>query len=306
MKDNITNKEEKIEIIQKPKKSKKNVILFFLFFVVTFLLIGSYFLYQKLSFSEKDARENANRLFSMLSMSNLESKLVSEVYPDFSKIDNYILLKRKCIITNISENSDGDFEVYANYKLSANSIYPIFLIIGKVDNKIIVKSSKGLCYAYYNNLLEYGKKKGCLIGSENDVEMATIIKNKNLQVLYNIDISSKYSEIKKNIEINDNINSSGYGFINGNITLYNNNNFNLSSLDFDCELILYNYNDEIVHSDKIYFFQGINSHSSASSNVMTSSHNSVKYKVNIKLRQGYSLKNKIETLVIQEAYNDCK
>ena len=127
-----------------------------------------------------------------------------------------------------------------------------------------------------------------------------------MKVLYNIDLASKYAEIRKNIEITDNINSSGYGFINGNITLYNNNNFNLSSSDFDCELILYDYNDEIVHSDKIYFFQGINSQSSASSNVMTSSHNSVKYKVNINLREEYGLKNKIETLVIQDALNDCK
>lgn len=295
---------EEILIETKPKKTKLKLV--FAFCIILFISFGGCFLYQKLSITEEDARENANRLFSMMTMDNLDNKLVGEIYPDFSNINNYIIFKHKCIITNISKNSDGDFEVYANYKLNANNIYPIFLIIGKENNKIIIKSSKGLCYAYYNKLLEYGKKRGCLVGYENDVEMSLIIKDKNLKALYDIDRVSKYTEIKKNIEVESNLSVSDFGYLTGNINLFNKNNFDLSSSDFDCELILYDSIDKVVHSQKIYFIGGLNSDGSASSSVMTSSYNSVKFNVKIKLNEEYGLSNKIETFVIQEASNNCR
>ena len=90
------------------------------------------------------------------------------------------------------------------------------------------------------------------------------------------------------------------------IILFNKNNFDLSSSDFNCELTLYDSEDKIVHSEKIYFFSGINSNSSASSNVMSYSHNSIKFNVKISLKEEYGLSTKIEELVVQEAYNDCK
>lgn len=280
---------------------KRNKNLFVVFFIVIFSIIG-FGLYKHFSFTEKEARKTANIFFNMLMVENQNIKAFDLIYPDYKKISNYTIFKKKPKINSILKNENGDYEVYAAIdNKSFNK--QIYLLLSKKNNTVYIKSSKGINYAHYNNLLEYGKKKGCLTGEEDDIEIGLKIKEKNLQWDFDIETSIVKSTIEKNIKIYDKI-ENRYGYISGNVTITNNNNnFDIEYGDLDCYIEFYDSQGNIVNSDKLLFYT-INANSSKSSNVFSIG-NADRYKIKTKINDSEYLQNKIRDIVLKQTINNC-
>ena len=292
MKDEYLNKENKDKNLKKIYLIGGSVIF------TCVILLASYFIYERFTLSEEEAKNTSNRFFNMLVMKNYSDQFV-DVYPNFNQIGARVAPFELPKINNISKNSDGDFEVYS----SIGNI-PIYLLISKSNNKAIVKSSKGINYAYYNRVLEYGKKKGCLTGNENDIEMGKIIEDKKLKSDLELETKFKINDIYYNLKITNDIKQS-YGMTSGNVTIKNNNYFDIGYGDLDCIVEFYNRNGNIVSSEKLYFFE-IRAQGSASSSVYSSSESAVSFKIIPTVKNTEEIKNKIRDRIIAETDFGCK
>jgi hypothetical protein len=295
---NITheNTEQKISI-----KYKKIIFTF----VFVFLAIIGYFVYQLFSLSEESARETSNRYFNMLTMKNINNDELEKLYPSSSLIGERLVFNNICIINNISRNSEGDFEVFASYQPDDKNSYPIYLVIGRDNNKTIIKSSKGVNYAYYNKLLEYGKKKGCLMGNEDDIKMGLLISGKNLDNELEAKTDLELQSIYDNLEVKSNLRQE-YGYITGNVTIINKTGINFDFFDLTCRIDFYDRNGQITNSEKVISINGVNSNSSVSGSVYSSVSNSVKYKVvPIINSESFQFRNKVKEKIIEETVFGC-
>ncbi len=292
----------KEEYLSKENKDKnlKNIYLIAGSVLVTCVIIlASYFIYERFTLSEEEAKNTSNRFFNMLAMENSSFKDFEDVYPNFSYLGHRVAPRKKCEINSITKNSDGDFEVY-----SSIGNVPIYLLISKISNKAIIKSSKGINYAYYNRVLEYGKKKGCLTGIENDSEMGMIIEDKRLNSGLELETNFKINDIYYNLKITNDI-KQNYGMTSGNVTIKNNNYFDIGYGDLDCIVEFYNRNGSIVSSEKLYFFE-IKAQGSASSSVYSSSQSAVSFKIIPTVKNTEEIKNKIRDRIIAETDFGCK
>jgi hypothetical protein len=284
--------------------NKKNNKKLFSSIIVIFLIIISYFVYQRFALSEETARETSNRFFNMLMMKNSNEDEIKKLYPDFDLIGYRIKFNNICTINNISRNSDGDYEVYASYEPNKMNNYPIYLVISRESNKTFIKSSKGINYAYYDKVLEYGKKKGCLTGNEDDITMGNIIREKKLRsdLEYETDMTMRtlYSNLKKSDDI-----KMEWGSISGNVTITNNNNVDFGYFDLECTVEFYNRSGQITSSEKVYGINEIKAHSSASGRVFSTSQNSTTYKIIPTIMQTDDLKNKIRENIIAVTQYGC-
>ncbi|WP_396141688.1 DUF4339 domain-containing protein [Flavobacterium sp.] len=299
--DSYTGKKVKKNNLYWIRKNKK--ILFAS--ITAFLVVGfSFFIINQFTLTEKQARETANRFFNMLVINNLDENILKEVYPDFNSMGNRLVFKKPCKITSISKNSDGNYEVFATYQPNKVNSYPMYLLVAKEGGDIIIKSSKGLNYAYYDRVLEYGKKKGCLTGNEDDVEMGKIIKDKDLR--YELDfktqlmISTLYDNLKKNDNLRYN-----YGYISGDVTITNNNDVDFGYFDFECTVVFYGRNGQITSSEKVYSINSIMAHSSSTGRIFNSSDNAVKYKIICTIKETYELKNKVKDRIVLNTLYGC-
>jgi hypothetical protein len=283
------------------KKYKKGLIIGLTSLFVVFI---SYSIYDQFTLSEKQAREISNRFFNMLVVNSLDDNIFKEIYPNFYSIGNRLVFKKSCRISNISKNSDGDYEVFGSYQPYKLQNYPIYLLIGKENNKTVIKSSKGINYAYYDRILEYGKKKGCLTGQEDDVELGRIIKEKDLRNDLEVKTFLKMNTLYDNLIINKDIREE-WGSISGNVTVTNNNDIDFGYFDFECNVEFYNRNGQITSSEKVYGINEIRAHASSSGNVYCMSKNAVRYKVVPVIKQSFDLKNKIKDAIIAQASYDC-
>ena len=266
--------------------------------VTCVIVVTIYFLYKQFVLSEDEAKNTTNRFFNMLVMKNNSDKL-TDIYPDFNQMGSRAVALELPKINNISKNSDGDFEIYSSI---GNT--PIYLLISKTNNKVIIKSSKGINYAYYNKVLEYGKKKGCLTGNENDVEMGIMIKNNNLTADLEMETNYKLDLVYFNLKISDNIKQE-YNFATGNVTIKNNNDFDFEYGDIDCRVEFYGTNGNIVSSDKLSFYD-IKSQSSASASVISDTKNAVSFKIIRTVKNSVGLINRIRDNIISETKYGCK
>ena len=284
-----------------------NIIYKIIASVITSLVLLSsiYFIYQHFSLSEEDAKNASDRFFNMLIMKNRSSKEFEDIYPNFNEIGSRVVPAKKCEITNLSKNSDGEYEVYSYIEISNNNSIPIYLLIGKSNGKLIIKSSKGINYAYYNRVLEYGKKKGCLTGNENDVEMGKIIKDKNLLSYLELETKFKMDDIYSNLKISNDIKSE-FGMITGNVSIKNFNPFDLDYGDIECTIEFYSRNGNIVSTDKIYLLDGIRANGSTSSSVFSNTGNASSFKIIPVVKNTDALKNKIRDRIISETDFGCK
>lgn len=262
------------------------------------ILATSFFAYQKFSLTENDAREISNRFFNLM-MTKDNYKSQNEVYPSLQQNFARILFKNICKINNISKNEDGDYEVYATYNFTNTKSYPIYLIIGRVDGVNIIKESRGISYAYYDKVLEYGKKTGYLTGQEYDVEMETIINErllrKNLLLASNI----KFMQIKQQIKTKDNLKVE-FGHIMGNVTIINNSNFSFGYYDLSCKVDFYDKNGDIISSDDVLSINGVDAYSSVTGSVLTPNMNASSYKIIPLYNGGEDFTNRVRELVIND------
>jgi hypothetical protein len=266
--------------------------------VTCVIILASYFLYQRFTLTEDEAKNASNRFLNMLVMKNNYDQF-EDIYPDFNQIGARVVPNELPKINNISKNSEGDFEVYT----SIGNI-PIFLLISKSNNKAIIKSSKGISYAYYNKELEYGKKKGCLTGIENDVEMGIIIKNKNLSTDLELETDLRMSLIYSKLKVSDNIKEQ-YNYASGTVTITNENDFSFEYGDIDCTVEFYNSNGDIVNSSELSFYD-IKANSSASTSVFADTKNAVKFNIIRTVKNSDRLKNKIRDIIVSETDFGCK
>lgn len=270
---------------------------------IIIVFIG-YLVYNQFALTEKEVNETSKRFFNMLIVNNLDNKIFEEIYPKFNLIGDRLVFNKTCKINNISKNSDGNYEVFASYQPSKMQNYPIYLLIGKEQNKIIIMSSKGISYAFYNRVFEYGKKKGCLTGQENDVEIGKIIKDKDLRNDLEIKTQIKMRSLYTNLKINDDIRSE-WGSISGNVTVTNKNNIDFGYFDFECIVEFYNRNGQITSSEKVYGINEIRSHGSSTGNIFSTSQNSVRYKIVPLIKESLELKNKIRDEIISNTLYGC-
>jgi hypothetical protein len=271
-------------------------------FVLVVIAILGFFLYQRLSFTEKVARDTANRFFNLMTNKNPDYKSIKEIYPilNFSRV----VFKTPCTINNISKNSDGDYEVYATYSPNEVYSYPISLVISKGNNEVTIKSSRGISYSYYDKTLEYGKKKGCLTGDENDFQLEEIIREKRLRNELEMRTNSRLEDFYRNIESRANIHG-GYGVITLDIIIRNNNNFNFVYGDLDCKVNYYDSADNLTSSDDVTLYDGVAANSFATRTLMKVINNAVRCRVIKKINITDELKNRVKDLIISEETYSC-
>ena len=291
-------KNTKINNLQK----KTITIVSILIAIVLLGLLASYY-YNRVTLSEKEARDASNRFFNILMVENSNAGDIEKLYPFFSEIGSRIAMKSICSINNISRRPDGDFDVFAAYQPDENNSYPIYLLIGKAKGSAIIKSSKGINYAYFDKVLEYGKKLGCLNGSEDDAQMGRIISEKKLRTTFNFLVEFKTQSLYDNIKSSSNVHYE-YGWISGDVTITNNNDIDLYYGDIDCSIEFYDNSGQITHSSKIYLFNGVKAHSSASGSVYADSQRSARYKI-IPTLNTNSLKDRIKDKIIEESSIGC-
>lgn len=292
----------KNQTIKKKKNSNK---LFLIILALIAVSILSFFLFNKFSFTEEMAKKETERLFSLLSIENPNQDELEKIYPNYSKIGQRLLLKEKIEINNVSKNSLGNYDVFATY----NKRIPITVEVTRenFENKII--SSKGLSYYYHNEIRNYGIKKGCLTGNEDDIELGKIVKSKDLQSNLSIDTATKIAEYYDNIKKEENIYESGGYFptLSGNVTISNNNNVYLDYSSIKCNLLMLDSNDNVIESSPLYFFNTIRPHSSESARVYSTIPNGAsKYRVEFDVNISENISNLLKEEVIRNIKKNCK
>jgi hypothetical protein len=287
--------------IDNSNKNNKKALIISLISIL--LVVAGYFIYKNFSLSEEEARVTSNRLFNALLIDGLDENTIKELYPEIYLIGSRIKFNKPCVINNISKNSDGDYEVYATYEHNEAYSYPIHLVISKKNNIAFIKSSKGINYAFYDKVLEYGIKKGCLTGKESDVEIGEIIKITNLRSNLELETKFKIEDLYSNLKTSDDI-KMDWGYISGNVTISNRNDFDFDYLDLNCRVEFYDRSGQITSTSKIYI-GGIEAHSSASSTIFSSSSKSVKYKIIPTINVTDELSNKMKDKIIRETEYGC-
>ncbi|TBN03221.1 DUF4339 domain-containing protein [Hyunsoonleella flava] len=284
------------------KKKSSSILKFSLLGVL--IIIISFFLYQHFSLTEDKSRDLANRFFNAVLMENLDYNIIEEIYPDFRSIGSRIDFQNTCVINNISSNSDGDFEVYATYNHNENNSYPIYLLIGNEKGNAYIKSSRGINYAFYDKVYDFGKKKGCFSDNEDDVEIGKIIHENSLrsdfEYLINIGLSGLYD----NLEISSKLSRDRYGWTDGDVTIKNNNEIDFTVLEFDCRVEFYDSNEKLVHTKELHIFN-LDANSSTSTSVMSTQRLPSNYRVIPTIKKSYRIENLIKDKVIKEAKFGC-
>lgn len=282
-----------------------NIIKYIIVTIGVIVVLGfSFGIYKRFTLDEESAKEISLKFFNMLTVKNNSTEDFEKIYPEFALIGTRPVLNNICDINSISKNTEGEIEIYASYKPNKVSNFPIYLLITKENGVVIIKSSKGINYAYFDNVLNYGKKKGCLTGNEDDAKMGLIIKDKNLkdelETEGQIQIQNLYRSIKRTSNLEKN-----YGYVSGDVTISNESNIFLSNYDFTCRIEFYDANGQITESQKLYFWEGVPQQGSTSTNVMTTSENSTSFKIIFNLNDSEDLKNKIKDEVIAKTNFGC-
>jgi hypothetical protein len=284
------------------KINKLKYVLISVSFVSVMLI--SFWVYKRNTLDEETAKELSLKFFNMLIVKNNSTEDFEKIYPSFGIIGTRTVFNTICEITNISKNAEGEIEIFATYKPNKVSNIPIYLLIAKENGAAFIKSSKGINYAYYNNVLNYGKKMGCLSGTEDDVKMGLIITDKNLK--FDLDIKTKlkvqdlYSKIKKTSDL-----QKEYGYTHGEVTISNASNIFLSAYDFTCRIEYYDSKGNITSSEKLNFWEGIPPNGSATSSIYSSTSNASTYKIIFNLNDNDAILNKVKDEVIANTNFGC-
>lgn len=262
-----------------------------------FVVLG-YLLYEKYSFTEEMARNYANRFLNTLMINN-SFKEFKEIYPTFGsglRVVPRIMYK----VTSITKNNDGNYEVYASDDESKINLPPIYFVINRTGN---VLSSRGVSYAYYDKSLEYGKKLGCLTGSETDNEIENILSEKGIRRKLDLYTDIELSKIEGDIKISGKI-SSMYSITSGTVVITNNSAFNIQHSDLNCYVLFYNSSGTLVDSKEL-FFLNLPANGNTSEYVSSTNSDVSRYEFKKELIPSESLKNKIKEYLILYTNETC-
>jgi hypothetical protein len=263
------------------------------------LLSGlAYLLYEKYSFTEEMARNYANRFLNTLMIKN-SSKEFSEIYPTFGS-GLGVVLKSMYKVTSITKRDDGNFEVYASDDDSKIDLPPIYFILNR-KGKIL--SSRGVSYAYYDKSLEYGKKLGCLTGSETDTEIESILAEKGIRRKLDLYTDIELRKIERDINISGKI-SSMYSITSGTVVITNNTPYNIQFTDLKCYVLFYNSNGTLIDSQEVSFIN-LPANGNVSQYVSSTNSYASRYEFKKEITTSLSLKNKIKEYLILYTNETC-
>ena len=284
------------------KINKLKYVLIFVGFLSVMLI--SFWVYKRNTLDEETAKVLSLKFFNMLIVKNNSTEDFEKIYPSFGIIGSRTVFNTICEINNISKNTEGEIEIFASYKPNPSTNIPIYLLIAKENGYAFIKSSKGINYAYYNNVLNYGKKKGCLTGTEDDVKMGLIITDKNLKNDLEIETKLKVQDLYSKIKKTSNIQKE-YGYAHGEVTISNASNIFLTAYDFTCRIEYYDSRGKITSSEKLNFWEGIPPNGSATSSIYNSSSNASTYKIIFNLNDNDAILNKVKDEVIAQTNFGC-
>lgn len=281
---------------------KNNRYLKFLILAIIILFI-SFFVYKHYSLSEDETKDLANRFFNAVLVENIDYNTIDEIYPDFRSIGSVIDFQNTCTINNISRNKDY-YEVYASYNHSKNKSYPIYLLVGKVKGDAYIISSTGINFAFYDKVYNYGRKKGCFSGNEDDFQIGRIIDEYNLRSEFEYSVDIELRLLKRKLQITSDLYSDYFGFTKGSVTIKNNNDIDFKYSEFDCRVEFYDKNGQITHSKKLPFYE-LDAQSSTTEMVMTAKKHSLRYNVIPRININSRIKDLIKNKVISEIEYGC-
>ncbi|MBW1618158.1 hypothetical protein [Empedobacter falsenii] len=289
-------------------KSSVKLPIIIVSFLIALLGGASLFYYFQIRLTSEKASNEATNLFSLMSTKTTsDEKSLLKLYPNVDKIGKRVVIDKDIFIKNVVKNSKGNYIVYAIF----SNKYPIQVEIGQENFKNQVISSKGLSYAYYNNIMEFGIKKGCIIGDENDVELGLIIKNKKLEskfeslkILMNFNFKNNVKILPNVEEVNPYYMSS---YLKGDVSIVNNNNVLLKSGSVNLKLVFKDVNNNSI-GGKSLFVNDVSAKNSGSANVFISNipQNATSYELEWKIVLTKFNEKLIEDQIVLETTNDCK
>jgi hypothetical protein len=272
----------------------RHILIAFLIFIIT-ALIG-YILYQKFAFTEDMARDTARKFFNILIIKE-SNREFEEIYPGFGN-GQRIVPATECRIKSVSKSDDGNYDVYGTFGNAVKS-YPISIVVDR-SGKIV--TSRGVSFAYYDKTFEYGKKLGCITGSEQDSELEQIISSKGLRNKLNTEMESEVMSIYTQLKVKGNL-TSNFGYVSGDIVITNRSPYNLEYGDISCKVNFYSSSGQLVNAEDV-FISKIKAYESESSSVFANASSS-RYKIvpNIYFTDG--LKNRVKEGIIQKSTWGC-
>jgi len=266
--------------------------------IIIVVIFGGFFLYKKFSFTEEMARNTAKKFFNILMIKG-SNKEFEEAYPLLGN-GARVVTPLLCKINSVTKRDDGNYDVYAVYEASKFKVYPISIVVNR-DGKVV--NSRGVSYAYYDKTLEYGKKLGCLTGSEEDVEMEKIISDKRLRSKLNTLMEIELNSIHDKITTNQKI-SNSWGFVSGNVILSNNSPYNLDYGDIKAQVNFYSSNGFLVDTYEI-FITNLPAFSNTSQHVSSTQNSISSAKVLFEIKESDNLKNNIKENIIKTTSYGC-
>lgn len=289
------------ETIPSQKRNKKPIFITLLIAAFCVLVVGGYFIYDKYSFNEEDAKNAVVKFYEMVRSghNNVDDKL----YPDYDKIGSVLLIHKNYKIKDVIKNDAGEYEIFTEYLHDVKEPTPISFMVHKVNGEIKIKSSRGISYTFYNDSYDYGMRKRSFKGNETDAEIGEIDRKYHISNEFKSLQDWELTQIKISIDANVSIQNSGYGLLNGSVSVFNGSDYNLEQIDFDCKVIYYDYDDNIIDSDPVYIFSGLKSGERYSNRIFPSSYsNFSQYSIDFKLNENENLKSKIRKSLIENSF----
>lgn len=290
------------ETVSKKKSYKKTILIIWLTSVLCALLAGGYFIYDKYSFNDDDAKKVVIQFFEMSKTESIDN----EIYPAYNKIRQVILMKNNYKINSINKDSEtGNYNVYAEYIHNEYYKYPISFVVEKKNGKVQIKSSRGLCFHIYNGIYKYGEALGVLNGKENDQEMSKIIFRKNLENDYLGAERLEFFLMRLDLEANVNVDYSTYGTASGTVSLQNKSEFDLEYSDINFKVKFLDSEDNVLGTKNVDFILGVKAGQSEQGHFYASgiNNNWTKYDASLEIIQTDRLKEKVQKKVIERVKN---
>lgn len=177
-----------------------------------------------------------NTFMSNLPLDNYEVLLKN--YPDLREIENYWKIN-KYEIKNTSIDEDKSVSIICSTELGN-----IFFNLEKVDNKYIIKNSKGLSSAFNTPLYNFCKQIGCIGTSEYDKDISRICADKEIEFVHLVKKAKE--SIESNVVIANNNLKINYGYISGDLVIKNQSRFSIPGNSYQLYYHFINSSGQIV------------------------------------------------------------
>ncbi len=180
-------------------------------------------------------------------------------YPNFKEIGTYWKFT-DYKIENTSIDEDKSVSI-----ICSTDRGKIFFNLEKIDNRYVIKNSKGLSSAFDTPLYKFCKKIGCLSLGDYDTDISRICGEKEAE--FEQIINSAKANIESNVNIANNNLTINYGYVTGDITVKNSSRFTIPRGTYELYYHFLNSNgkvvftkNEILNFDNIPFGQSVTHH----------------------------------------------